>query len=93
MVSRGSREKGRERENFRVGLKVRARKLCLPLGSSEPPPLTLHTPPQADPRLSPLWRLGEPVFPVHLCNWREPAAIALEAKPCGSSKAWQEFVS
>ena len=25
---------------------------------------TAHSPPQADPGLSPLWRLGEPVFPV-----------------------------
>ena len=58
--------------------------LCLPLGSREPPSLTLHahSPPQADLRLSPLWRLREPVFPVHLWMWREPAAKALEAKLC-----------
>ena len=45
-------------------------------------PDTAHTPPQADPRLSPLWRLGEPMFPVHLWTWREPEAMALEAELC-----------
>ena len=77
-MSTGSREKGRESENFHV-----LGRLCLPLGSSEPPALTLHThPPQADPGLSLLWKLGEPVFPVHQCKWREPTAEALEAELC-----------
>ena len=45
-------------------------------------PDTARSPPQADPGLSPVWRLGEPVFPVHLWTWREPAAMALEAELC-----------
>ena len=38
--------------------------------------------PQANPGLSPLCRLREPVFPVHLWTWREPTALALEAELC-----------
>ena len=45
-------------------------------------PDTACSPPQADPGLSPLWRLREPVFPVYLWTWREPVAMALEAELC-----------
>ena len=39
-------------------------------------------PPQTDPGLSPFWRLGEPMFPVHLRMWRETTATALRAELC-----------
>ena len=80
-MSTGSWEKGRKSENFHVGLKV-----CGGFASSgflwASSPDSARSPPQSDPRLSPLWRLGEPVFPVHLCTWREPAAKALKTKLC-----------
>ena len=38
----GSREEGRESENFHVGLKVHVAGALLLLGSPEPPPLTLN---------------------------------------------------
>ena len=53
------------RENFYVRLK-----LCRGFASSgffwASSPDTARSPSQADPGLSPLWRLGEPMFPVHL---------------------------
>ena len=55
---------GRKSENFHVGLKVWGR-LCLPLGSPEPPPLTLHTHPL---RLTPgLAHFGGWGIPCSLC--------------------------
>lgn len=50
-------EEGRKSENFHVGL---AKGLCLPLGSPEPPPLTLHA-------TRPLWG-WETVFPLCICG-------------------------
>ena len=81
-MSTDSREKGKESENFHVWLKVwggGGGAVCLPLGSSEPPLLTLHTHPL---RLT----LGSAHFgglsPVRLWTWREPAVMALQADLC-----------
>ena len=68
---------GRESENFYVGLRVWA-ELCHPLGSSEPPFLTLN--PQPFTLTLGLAHFGALGSLYSLCEWtwREPTAMSLE---------------
>ena len=71
-MSTGSREKGRESENFHVGLKVHVGGALLPPGSSEPPPLTPN---------APLLRLTPGL--AHFGGWRSPCFLCICG--CGGS--------
>ena len=75
-------ERGEEEWEFPCGAKGLGEALPSSGFSWVSSPDTAHSPPQADPGLSPLCSLGEPVFPVHLWTWREPSAMALEAELC-----------
>lgn len=87
---------GEESENFHVGLK-----LCGVFASSgffwaSSPDIAGSLPLQADPRLGPLWRLGEPVFHELCPGCRVPGGGVCPLElfmTCESSKLWQELVS
>ena len=86
-MSTGIREKGRKTENFHMWLKLCWGELCLLLGSPEPPsPDTAHSPPQADPGLNTLWRLGS-LYSLCICRSGEnlqPRPWMLNSVPgCG----------